>query len=213
MISESDKGLYDAMNKGIEKSTGDILYFFNSDDRIYNKDVISKAVFYFNKSKADLIYGDIINYYMDTQSYSYGRYPSLITKRHFIRSTIGHPATFFRRRCFEKAGGFDIKYKIVSDYEWFLRALFKYRLKACHINEIVSVFQCGGISTDALNKESMLCEKESIRKLYFRPWELCVGSWLNFFLYGDFLRVLLRRTIGRNRYIGLSKLNRPKYNA
>lgn len=209
-VSEPDKGLYDAMNKGINHSTGDILYFFNSDDRFYDKDVIKKAVYYFSKKRADFIYGDIVNYHVDAQNYSYGRYPNFITKRHFIRSTIGHPATFFHRRCFEKVGVFDIRYKIVSDYEWFLRALFKYHLKQHRINEIISIFQCSGISTDESNKEFILREKESIQKLYFKPWELRIGRWLNFFLYGDIFRILARFIIGKKRYEYLSNSKKQK---
>ena len=209
-VSEPDKGLYDAMNKGINHSTGEILYFFNSDDRFYDKNVIKKAVDYFSKKRADFIYGDILNDHIDTGTYSYGKYPSFITKRHFIRSTIGHPAAFFRRRCFEKVGVFDIRYRIVSDYEWFLRALFKYYLKQRHINEIISIFQCSGISTDESNKESILREKESIQKLYFKPRELRIGRWLNFFLYGDIFRILARFIIGKKRYEYLSNIKNQK---
>jgi len=200
MLSEPDKGIYDAMNKGIRHSTGDILYFFNSDDRLYDKDVIKNIVDFFSKNKADFVYGNIVNDYSDNSASSIGRYPRFITKRHFIRNTIGHPATFFKKSCFDKAGVYDIQYKIVSDYEWYLRALYKYHLRCAYINKIISIFECSGASMTDANSAIILAEREYVQKLYFNPAELIIGKFLNFFLYLDFLRFAARLILRKRGY-------------
>lgn len=208
LMSEPDNGIYDAMNKGIKCSTGDILYFFNSDDRFYDKDIIKKVVDFFNKKKVDFIYGNIANCYLGDSRFSIGRYPRIITKRHFIRNTIGHPATFFRRDCFEKAGMYDIRYKIVSDYEWYMRALYRYHLRYAYINQLISIFQCNGASMTEANSVQISLEREAVQKLYFYPIEVHIGKLLNFFLYLDFLRVIAHLILRERGYQLLLKFKK-----
>lgn len=210
-VSEPDEGIYDAMNKGIRYSTGDILYFFNSDDRFYDKDVIRKVVDFFNRKKTDFVYGDIVNDHLGNPRFSIGRYPRFVTKRHFLKNTIAHPATFFHRSCFEKTGMFDLRYKIVTDYEWYLRALYKYRLRCAHVGQIISIFQCSGASMNKANSALILSEKESIQRLYFSPFELRIGRLLNFFLYWDFLRVAARLILRQRGYRFLSRFKKKVY--
>ena len=202
-ISEPDKGVYDAMNKGINVSSGDILYFLNSDDRLYDKDVIKKIVYFLKLKKAAFVYGNILNCNSNNYDLSLGKYPDLITKRHFLRGTIGHPATFFHRNCFKKAGNFDIRYKILSDYEWFLRALFKHKLRSYHMRQIVSIFQCNGISSDKKNSDCITNERKAIEKIYFNKIETYLGKFINFFLYGDCFRYILRVVLRKRIYSAL----------
>lgn len=209
--SEPDKGIYDAMNKGIDASKGDILYFLNSDDRLYDKDVIKNAVYFLNSKKADFAYGNILNRSLNDKSLLLGKYPNFITKRHFLRGTIGHPATFFRRDCFKKVGKFDIRYTILSDYEWFLRALFKYNLRSYHMKQVVSVFQCNGTSSDEKSRNCIASERKSIEKIYFSRFEILLGKFINFFLYGDFLRYILRFILRKKIYSALSDFKNKVY--
>lgn len=208
-VSEPDEGIYDAINKGINVSKGDILYVLHSDDRLYDKDVIKKVVDFFNKKEVDLAYGDILSYNLNSPDFSLVRYPHFITKRHFLRGTIGHPAVFLQRNSFRKVGNFDTKYKIASDYEWFLRALFKNHLRAAHMRRVISIFQCNGTSNDESNKDYILLEKKMIESLYFSSFEICVGKCINFFLYGDCFRFILR-LIFRKRLYGLLASYRAK---
>ena len=210
-ISEPDKGIYDAMNKGISVSKGDILYFLNSDDRLYDGNVIEKAVHFLNLKKADFVYGNILNRSLNNSDFLLGKYPNFITKRYFLRGTIGHPATFFRRNCFKKAGKFDIKYKIVSDYEWFLRALFKYHLRPYHIRQIISIFQCNGTSSNDANKRHISLERKSIERLYFSNFEIRLGKFVNFFLYGDCFRYVLRFILRKKIYSILANFKNEVY--
>jgi len=199
-VSESDSGIYDAMNKGIKQATGDIIYLLNSDDRFYDAKVIERVVDSFNRNRVDFIYGDILSEYIEKPGFSLGKYPSFITRLYLTRRTIAHQATFIYRRCFKEVGYFDTRYKILSDYEWLLRALYKNRLRYKHIKQIISVFQCGGISTNKDNRTQIMLEEESIQRIYFTPFELHIAKWLNFFIYADFLRVIARIILRKKGY-------------
>ena len=200
LSSEPDQGIYDAMNKGIRHSTGGILYFLNTDDRLYDKDVIKDVVDFFSRKETDFVYGDIVNFHPGTFASSIGRYPKFVTKRHFLKNTIGHPATFFKRRCFDAAGLYDIRYKIVSDYEWYLRGLYKHNLRCVHIDRIISVFQCSGASMTQANLGRIASERKAAQELYFKPSEIRIGKFVNFFFYLDFIRVAARFILGRRAY-------------
>ena len=196
-VSEPDKSIYDAMNKGIKASKGDILYFLNSDDRLYDKNVVKKVMDFFNKKEVDFIYGDILQCNLNNSDLLLGRYPNNIKKRHFLRGTIGHPTTFFHRDCFIKAGNFDIRYKIMADYEWYLRALFKKGLRAAHTKQIISIFQEGGLSKDTNLFSS---EAKYIQKIYFNSYESAIGKITNFLFYGDVFRVIARTIFQKKDY-------------
>jgi len=210
-ISEPDNGIYDAMNKGIKVAKGDILYFLNSDDRLYNRDVVKNAAYFLNSKNVDFVYGNILNCSLNSPNFLLGKYPNFITKRHFLRGTIGHPATFFRRGCFVKAGNFDIRYRILSDYEWFLRALFKCCLRSYHMKQIVSIFQCDGTSCDGTNKGQVVSERRYIEKLYFSDFEIHLGKFINFFLYGDCFRYILKFILRKKIYSTLSDFKNKVY--
>ena len=192
-VSEPDTGIYDAMNKGIKQATGDIIYFLNSDDRFYDTAVIKKAADYFNRDKnIDFLYGNVINSYADSPRNWVGKCPALLTKMYLIRNTIAHQATFFRKRCFEKTGLFDTRYKILSDYDWYLRAFYKHRLRYRHINQMISFFQHGGISTIEEYETCKRLERRAVQEIYFTPLELQMVKWSNLFIYGDFFRIIGR---------------------
>ncbi|MFC1623819.1 glycosyltransferase family 2 protein [Candidatus Omnitrophota bacterium] len=180
LVIEKDGGIYEAMNKGIRLVSGEIIYFLNSDDRLFDKMVVEMVVAAFmDNSDADFIYGNIAvmdpvrrTSYIETS-------PRKITKRHFINRSIGHPASFFRSRCFQKAGYFDQNYKIAADYEWYLRAVFAKGLKAVYINDNMSVFRLGGMSTGKEHAQLYLRERRSIQKKYFNSLEMLCADLLS----------------------------------
>ncbi|MDD5449075.1 MAG: glycosyltransferase family 2 protein [Candidatus Omnitrophica bacterium] len=210
LISEADNGIYDAMNKGIARAGGDILYFYNSDDRLFDNDVIRTAVSFLDRKKTDFIYGDIVNDYEDNAGYVPGRYPRFITKRHFLRNTKAHSSAFFRRHCFKKVGGYNTRYKIVCDYEWFIRALYKNGLRCAHMKRIVSIFNCGGLSSIESSRAIIEEERASIQKLHFTPPELYLGKLLNFFLYGDIFRIAAHLILRNKGYRVLADFNKKR---
>ena len=118
-ISEKDRGLYDAMNKGIKKSTGDIIGILNSDDIYYNKtlDIVNK---YFNKyQKLDFLFGSVYKHKL-----LHGYFPKKIKWSFGFYST--HSIGFFiKKKAHKKVGSYNIKYKYSADYDLFYRLIVK----------------------------------------------------------------------------------------
>lgn len=146
-ISEKDKGIYDAMNKGIKLSRGSLISILNSDD-IYYKNALKLATNYFNrKQNIDFLFGSVIKYKL-----LYGYKPWKIHWSFGFYST--HSIGFFiRKKAHKKVGYYNTKYKYSADYDFFYRMIVKYNLKgiATKKNEIFGKFRRGGISSKLSN--------------------------------------------------------------
>ena len=142
-ISEKDRGIYDAMNKGIRLSRGLLVVMLNSDD-IFYKHAVKIATSYFNRYKnIDFLFGSVIKYKL-----LYGYRPWKIRWSFGFYST--HSIGFFiKKKAQKKVGSYNIKYKYSSDYDFFYRMIVKYKLKgmATKKNEIFGKFRRGGISS------------------------------------------------------------------
>ena len=142
-ISEKDKGLYDAMNKGIKKSTGDIIGILNSDDIYYKKSLVVVNN-YFNKYKdLDFLFGSVHKHRL-----LYGYEP------HKIKWTFGFYSThsigfFIKKDAQKKVGFYNIKYKYSADYDLFYRLIVKKKMIgiATKKNEVFGRFRSGGLSS------------------------------------------------------------------
>lgn len=139
-VSEKDNGIYPAMNKGIDKATGEYFLFLNSGDFLKTEVTISNC---FQKGiTADIVYGNIE---------SAGRvinYPAVLDFTFFFRDSIPHPASFIRRSVFETVGKYNENNKIVSDWEFFLKVIIGKKASYAHINETVTVYDTTGLSAD-----------------------------------------------------------------
>lgn len=143
--SEKDKGIYDAMNKGIIRADGDVIGIINSDDW-YENDVVKEIVQCFESTDAGVVYGEIwvINE-NDQRMY------------HTHHSTFPpHPSTFVRREVYQRFGTFDLHYQIAADRELLLRLMMK-GIRFVHINEILANFRKTGIS----NARNLVCARET----------------------------------------------------
>ena len=142
-ISEKDKGIYNAMNKGIKLSRGSIISILNSDD-IFYKHALKTAANYFNRYQSiDFLFGSVIKYKL-----LYGYKPGKISWSFGFYST--HSIGFFiRKKVHKKVGYYNTRYKYSSDYDFFYRMIVKYKLKgmATKKNEIFGKFRRGGISS------------------------------------------------------------------
>jgi len=142
-ISEKDSGLYDAMNKGIKKSTGDIIGILNSDDIYYNKtlNIVNK---YFNKyQKLDFLFGSVYKHKL-----LHGYFPKKIKWTFGFYST--HSIGFFiKKKAHKKVGSYNTKYKYSADYDLFYRLIVKRKMNgmATKKNEIFGKFRRGGVSS------------------------------------------------------------------
>ncbi len=153
-ISESDKGLYDAMNKGIRMATGDIIGIINSDDLLYDSDVIKEIVDCFRQKSVDCVYGNLefvkedntnkvvrtwIGSQYKTEGFRKGWHPA-------------HPTFYVKRNCYERLGGYDISFNISADFELMLRFIEKFQISNAYLNRSFVKMRMGGESTGSISK-------------------------------------------------------------
>jgi glycosyltransferase len=168
-ISEPDKGMYDAINKGLKLSNGDIIGLMHSDDEFYDNTVISQIVCGFeNNINAFGIYGN-------------GVYVSNDSNENIIRDRIGgnfslnkinngwlplHPTVYFKKSVIEKYGYYNLDFNIASDTEFLLRYLFKHQIKLTYINSYLVKMRMGGLSTNYKRAIEVLLEDYRIYKYH-----------------------------------------------
>ena len=148
-ISEPDKGLYDAMNKGIALAGGDIVGILNSDDFYINNNVIEKVIKEFKDKKCDSVYADlvyvkpenldnIVRYYdsskFNPSKFAYGWMPA-------------HPTFFVKREIYEKYGVFKTNFKISADFDILARFLYTHKISYYYMSEVIVKMRIGGVST------------------------------------------------------------------
>lgn len=162
-ITERDRGIYDAMNKGIQLSSGNIIGIINSDDW-YEKEAFFKIKNSFDLDpELGVVYGDGIDFYKFRKK----NYKILSKQPENLNCllkgiTLHHPSVFVKREVYQKIGGFNLEYKLAADYEFLLR-IYKSGIKYRHISDIVAYFLIGGASS---NIDLLISEYELIKKRY-----------------------------------------------
>lgn len=164
IISEPDKGIYDAMNKGIRAATGDVIGILNSDDFFTSNDVISTIANTFQDNDIDALYGDIHFVNPDDLDKTVRYYSSEIFKTSLFRFGFmpAHPSFYMKRGCYEKHGLYSLDYKIASDYDLLIRYLYKEKIKYKYVKKDFVTMRIGGVSTENLNSRIIL-NKEIIK--------------------------------------------------
>lgn len=178
IISEPDTGIYNAMNKGVTYSTGDILYFLNANDSLYDENVIADIVNHFKETKASVIFGDM-SFLNEDGNLKELRSYALVDKLFFINENICHQGTFYRREVFDKCGIYDESFKLFADYDLNLKAIMVKGLKAKHINRTIANFTLEGPSNSSKYKEIQDEERHKILSRYFTPYQFMINKVLN----------------------------------
>lgn len=164
-ISESDKGIYDAMNKGIKLATGNVIGFLNSDDFYANNRVIYKVAREFeNDQKIDACYSDLVyvNQFKTSKIIRYFKSSEFKKGLFSLGWCPPHPTFFVRRSVYERLGKFDINYRIASDVDLMIRFIEKHKIKTQYMPEVWVKMRMGGITNKNLkniwlqNKEILL---------------------------------------------------------
>jgi len=164
LISEPDQGIYDAMNKGIGLSTGDIICFLNSDDRYSDRDVIGDVVAQFVALELDLLLSDVG--FISTKKRD--RVIRKYSAKNFSVNKLSkglmppHPGMFASRRLIDKAGLFKIDYKIAADFDYVCRIFKIEGLKYSHLDKTTVYMNVGGASNSGL-KSKIILNQEVLR--------------------------------------------------
>jgi glycosyltransferase involved in cell wall biosynthesis len=198
LISESDDGIYDAMNKGIKLASGHIIGFLNSDDFYSNDNVISKIVKQFETDNtldalyADLIYIDKIDSSKVVRYYKSGKFEQGL----FLKGWCpAHPTFFVRKSVYEKYGNFDLNYRVAADVELMMRFFEVHKIKSLYIPEVWIKMRAGGASNKDL-KSIFLQNKEILHSFKKNKLQVNVAKFL--------IYKIISRTL---QYLNFKKFN------
>jgi glycosyltransferase involved in cell wall biosynthesis len=141
-VSEPDKGIYDAMNKGIKMATGDVIGLLNSDDKYADTKILSKISNAIEINNCDGVHGNLL--YMDYETMLKPQ-RKWITKSTNIKTgnIIAHPTLYLRKEVYDKMGLYNLKYKVVSDYDFMVRLLLNKEFSLMHIDEYLIYMRIG----------------------------------------------------------------------
>ena len=153
-ISETDRGMYDAINKGMEMATGDIIGILNSDDMLDSDEVMGWIVNAFKEQQVDSIYGDLE--YVDSTDTNkiYRIWKGKEYNRNLFRSgwMPAHPTFYFRTELFKKYGGYENHYFSAADYEFMARYLYKFKISSYYLPKLIVKMRRGGQSNSSFRQ-------------------------------------------------------------
>lgn len=191
-ISEPDKGIYNAMNKGIELATGEYILFINSGDHLFNNKAVKSAEQYLQSY--DVIYFNL-QIISEDNRFKIHSLPDKLKFSDFFIDSWPHPSTFTKRELFYKVGLYDEDLKIFSDWKFMILALFKYQCSYLKVDEILSTFYLGGISSHT----DLFGERKQVLKEFFNGYVLDYEE-----LYFN------RKIVNTNRFKMLQEIERTK---
>lgn len=163
-VSEPDKGIYNAMNKGIKVATGEYCLFLNSGDTLYNSDILNETSQYLS-GKYDLICGSV--HYWLNDKMGIKKPFSNFTMSKLLKKTLPHQGCFIRHKLFLDIGYYDENLKIVSDWEFFVQCA-KYGVSYLPLDKIISAMEPNGISI--INYNSYITERETRKSILFKNY-------------------------------------------
>jgi glycosyltransferase involved in cell wall biosynthesis len=176
-ISEKDRGMYDAINKGIRMATGDVVGILNADDVLATDDTLAKIAAAFEGAgvlgdRVDAVYADI-RFVSDADSVEAlrsaktVRYCSAARFRLWMfrfAAMVPHPSFYARRECFDRHGDYSLDYRICADFELVLRFLGIAKLRSAYLPECVVLMRMGGASTAGW-RSNVEINREDLRAL------------------------------------------------
>lgn len=160
-VSEPDEGIYNAMNKGIKASSGEVLYFLNANDTLYSDDVLETVVSVFEKENYDFVYGDLCFIEPDKKN-------KIKTQNKNLKDTIiqtkavWHPASFYKKSLFDRFGIYDENFFIAADHDFNMKILTNRKTKIFYLNKTIARFDKTGISSNKKYKKILKIENSLI---------------------------------------------------
>ncbi|MEL6813039.1 MAG: glycosyltransferase family 2 protein [Bacteroidota bacterium] len=159
-VSEKDDGVFHAQNKGIMASTGEYLLFLNSGDVLDHANALTEFISH-QDFQGDIIYGDYR--FEDGEKV----YADELTPYYFVKTSLPHQSTLFRRTVFDTMGLYDEKYKIAADRAFFIKCFMSGKISFQHIKYPLTLFDLSGLSNDPNFLEKKKEEDEALFKEYF----------------------------------------------
>jgi glycosyltransferase involved in cell wall biosynthesis len=153
LICEPDRGVYDALNKGIGVASGDVIGFLHGDDEFATERSLERVAHAFADPNVEAVYGDLVYVRRDEPS----RVVRYWRAGHYTRAQLAngwmppHPTFYARRSVYARLGGFDTRYKIAADYEHMLRLLWRGAVRAAYVPEVLVRMRTGGASNQFVN--------------------------------------------------------------
>jgi glycosyltransferase involved in cell wall biosynthesis len=163
-VSESDNGIYEAMNKGVKMAKGSYLFFLGSDDSFYSISVLAQISKIIRTKNVDVIYGNVISEIFN------GVYDGEFTYSKLCRKNICHQSIFLKQTVFDRIGGFNLKYKMCADYDHNIRWFFSSKISRLYVDLIITNYGDSGYSSSNRdlafdNDRHIKCIKHGIGKL------------------------------------------------
>lgn len=179
LVSEPDKGVYDAMNKGIQRATGDIIGILNANDRYHDNNVLQDVQDAIQEMNADIAYGDLV--YIDGNDgvVRYWNSGEFRPYKFYLGWMPPHPTFFARKYVYDKFKHYNLSYLISADYELMLRYLMKHRLTTAYVDRVLVEMSVGGLSNESLIK---------ILRANYEVWR----AWRNNSIRGGFSAPVLK---------------------
>jgi len=195
-ISEPDKGIFDAMNKGVTKATGDYIYFLNADDSFYSSDVLNMVALHIEENQyPDILYGHVYKIVESGRKYLYKK--ELLNRLLCKGQMPSHQSMFFKSGLFKTTGFFKIQYQSASDLDFVIRCA-KANIIAVYVNAPIAVFSLSGVSNSGV--QGSIESMQLIKKYY--------GLWWYVLSVFRYIPILLFRTIASK--LGFLKFYRQK---
>lgn len=171
LLSEPDKGIYDAMNKAVRLAKGEYVYFLNADDQFADDQVLSDVAQILRRfPQPDLLYGAAI---LDSASGRQRQRFAHLTPKNLPFANLCHQAVFARRRLFDQLGGFDTEYAIVADLDWLVRVFRSPALRR-YVDRDICIYAAGGVSGRQV--ELLRAEKRRMQGRLGGPAQRCIGD-------------------------------------
>jgi len=185
-VSEKDKGIYDAMNKGIKLAKGEWIYFIGSDDKLYDEKVLANVAA-MTDNNFDVLYGDVYSKRFN------GIYDKGFTIEKIYGKNICHQAIFLRKRIFSIVGNYDTRFRIFADWDhnlkWFLHA----GIRKKYIDLVIADYADNGFSST--NSEEIFFDKKD--ELFIKYGKGTIDKRFRVTLYGN----IAWKSKGKKRYL------------
>ena len=167
-VSEPDRGIYSAMNKGIKAATGDVFFFLNADDCLCDEQVVEDVTSVFDAAPdLEVVYGNLV--WDLSGKMVRKKQPSTITRASLAAATILHQTVFARKHVFDATDGFSERYKVVSDYDWMMKVFIRDGRKYRYYDRDIAVMGTQGLSWTSADWED---ERIQAMRAYFTTWEI-----------------------------------------